>query len=279
MPVQAAAPQGGTWHERGVALRATAGFVGRPADRPAAAGGDRRRARLPDRDPSAGPGLHAHAGRPAGGRARRSSSTTAFRRRVLPPAAPHGHADVPSRPPGRPDPLAGRRAKRTSPRTSTSPASRWRRRRRAAVLGYTTQARFLINCGLLSICWRRAWPRPAGERTAAQRLVAEHEMGELFKVIGFRWALKSSGSTSRNRSTPKTLPASTRPTWTTMCSSFVTRKSRRASSRFQPPVRAAADPCAQAVPAGGPSGNFDRLQHQGGRRADRPGRRRSLLAF
>ncbi|WP_353091684.1 SAM-dependent methyltransferase [Methylibium sp.] len=50
-----------------------------------------------------------------------------------------------------------------------------------AVLGYTTQARFLMNCGLLDDL------RSADLRaiTAAQKLLTEHEMGELFKVIGF----------------------------------------------------------------------------------------------
>jgi SAM-dependent MidA family methyltransferase len=49
------------------------------------------------------------------------------------------------------------------------------------VLGYTTQAHFLINCGLLEML------HGADARTlaAAQKLLAEHEMGELFKVIGF----------------------------------------------------------------------------------------------
>jgi SAM-dependent MidA family methyltransferase len=48
------------------------------------------------------------------------------------------------------------------------------------VLGYTSQARFLINCGLAQIM------QDAGlqERIAAQRLINEHEMGELFKVVG-----------------------------------------------------------------------------------------------
>ncbi|MFD0669174.1 class I SAM-dependent methyltransferase [Ramlibacter sp. MAHUQ-53] len=48
------------------------------------------------------------------------------------------------------------------------------------VLGYTTQARFLINCGLVE----RMADASLQERVAAQRLVHEHEMGELFKVIG-----------------------------------------------------------------------------------------------
>ncbi len=48
-------------------------------------------------------------------------------------------------------------------------------------LGYTTQARFLMNCGLV----QRLAQAPLAERIAGQRLLAEHEMGELFKVIGF----------------------------------------------------------------------------------------------
>ena len=48
------------------------------------------------------------------------------------------------------------------------------------VVGYTSQARFLMNCGLLELM--------AGAdlraRAAAQKLLTEHEMGELFKVLG-----------------------------------------------------------------------------------------------
>ncbi|MDB5861933.1 MAG: hypothetical protein JWQ76_5622, partial [Ramlibacter sp.] len=49
------------------------------------------------------------------------------------------------------------------------------------VLGYTTQAHFLINCGLVPLLEHAS----LAERTAAQRLITEHEMGELFKVIAF----------------------------------------------------------------------------------------------
>jgi SAM-dependent MidA family methyltransferase len=49
------------------------------------------------------------------------------------------------------------------------------------VLGYTSQARFLLNCGLLA----RMEAGSVAERAMAARLVHEHEMGELFKVIGF----------------------------------------------------------------------------------------------
>ena len=48
------------------------------------------------------------------------------------------------------------------------------------VLGYCTQARFLMNCGLLE----RLEEAPTVQRVQAQKLIMEHEMGELFKVIG-----------------------------------------------------------------------------------------------
>ncbi len=47
------------------------------------------------------------------------------------------------------------------------------------VLGYTNQAHFLINCGLVDLMQAATLP----VRSAAQRLILEHEMGELFKVI------------------------------------------------------------------------------------------------
>lgn len=47
------------------------------------------------------------------------------------------------------------------------------------VLGYTSQARFLINCGLVYRLQEASLP----ERAAAQKLITEHEMGELFKVL------------------------------------------------------------------------------------------------
>ncbi len=48
------------------------------------------------------------------------------------------------------------------------------------VLGYTNQAHFLINCGLVDAMQTAPLP----ERVAAQKLILEHEMGEFFKVIG-----------------------------------------------------------------------------------------------
>lgn len=52
------------------------------------------------------------------------------------------------------------------------------------VLGYTSQARFLLNCGLLEGLPDGAELPALAARAAAARLVHEHEMGELFKVLG-----------------------------------------------------------------------------------------------
>ena len=49
------------------------------------------------------------------------------------------------------------------------------------VLGYTSQGRFLINCGLLDGMEEATF----ADRAMVQKLVNEHEMGELFKVIAF----------------------------------------------------------------------------------------------
>jgi SAM-dependent MidA family methyltransferase len=49
------------------------------------------------------------------------------------------------------------------------------------VLGYCTQARFLMNCGLL----QKMQLLTPMQRGLAAKLATEHEMGELFKVIGF----------------------------------------------------------------------------------------------
>ena len=48
------------------------------------------------------------------------------------------------------------------------------------VLGYTSQAHFLMNCGLIQHMEVADLPT----RAQAQKLIMEHEMGELFKVIG-----------------------------------------------------------------------------------------------
>jgi SAM-dependent MidA family methyltransferase len=60
------------------------------------------------------------------------------------------------------------------------------------VLGYTSQARFLMNCGLLGLL------EGADLRTTAhaQKLLTEHEMGELFKVIGLARGCEASFTTA-----------------------------------------------------------------------------------
>ncbi len=47
------------------------------------------------------------------------------------------------------------------------------------VLGYTNQAHFLMNCGIVDLMHAAALP----VRATAQALILEHEMGELFKVV------------------------------------------------------------------------------------------------
>jgi SAM-dependent MidA family methyltransferase len=48
------------------------------------------------------------------------------------------------------------------------------------VLGYTTQAHFLLNCGLIELLKEN---RSSASASAAHRLLSEAEMGELFKVL------------------------------------------------------------------------------------------------
>ena len=49
------------------------------------------------------------------------------------------------------------------------------------VAGYTSQARFLLNCGIGELMERAS----LRARAEAAMLLNEHEMGELFKVIAF----------------------------------------------------------------------------------------------
>jgi SAM-dependent MidA family methyltransferase len=55
-----------------------------------------------------------------------------------------------------------------------------------SVAGFATQARFLINCGILDALSRRGDPQSAAylrEAAAVQKLLSPAEMGELFKVL------------------------------------------------------------------------------------------------
>jgi SAM-dependent MidA family methyltransferase len=56
----------------------------------------------------------------------------------------------------------------------------------ADVLGYTSQGRFLLNCGLIAMLDGA----DLRAKNAAHRLIAEHEMGELFKVVLFTRGLQ-----------------------------------------------------------------------------------------
>ena len=58
-----------------------------------------------------------------------------------------------------------------------------------SVLGYTSQGRFLINCGLLDVA-KGAGPL---ENAMLGKLVNEHEMGELFKVLALAPAASVQG--------------------------------------------------------------------------------------
>jgi SAM-dependent MidA family methyltransferase len=53
------------------------------------------------------------------------------------------------------------------------------------LLGYTNQAQFLLNCGLLDdlAALKSGSPAYFKAASAVQKLIAPHEMGELFKVI------------------------------------------------------------------------------------------------
>ncbi|MGE0349568.1 class I SAM-dependent methyltransferase [Hydrogenophaga sp.] len=57
------------------------------------------------------------------------------------------------------------------------------------VIGYTSQGRFLLNCGLID----QARDADAKHNALMQRLVNEHEMGELFKVIALAPSASSAG--------------------------------------------------------------------------------------
>ncbi|MDE2092432.1 MAG: SAM-dependent methyltransferase [Burkholderiales bacterium] len=60
------------------------------------------------------------------------------------------------------------------------------------VRGYTTQAHFLINCGVLDLLQGADLQTIAN----AQKLLTEHEMGELFKVIGFATGCEAAFATA-----------------------------------------------------------------------------------
>ncbi len=78
-----------------------------------------------------------------------------------------------------PDPLADVGAKDITAHVNFTAMALAAQEAGLEVLGYTTQAHFLINCGLLS----KLELLPQMARAQAAKLMMEHEMGELFKVL------------------------------------------------------------------------------------------------
>lgn len=186
MPVALLHFDGAHWLERGVALGAAGGFVF--ADRPTTL--------RPPREAEAVPGTTTELQRQGEAFVRTLASTlgrgAAFFIDYGFPAAEFHH---PQRTGGTlmchrahradPDPLADPGEKDITAHVDFTGIALAGQDAGLAVLGYTSQARFLINCGLpvdleaavAAGDWRAV--------AAAQKLLNEHEMGELFKVIGF----------------------------------------------------------------------------------------------
>lgn len=193
MPVKLLARVGGAWHERGVALRVPGDAVGQGTQPGSAfAWSDRPTALRP---PVEIPGehdylteIHPQAQAFIRTLADRLTAGAAF---FLDYGFPESEYYHPQRHMGTvmchrghladPDPLDAPGEKDITAHVDFSGIALAAQEAGLPVLGYASQARFLINCGLV----QRLEPASLGERTAAQRLIAEHEMGELFKVIAF----------------------------------------------------------------------------------------------
>lgn len=182
MPVKLLARVGGAWHERGVALQGDALAW---ADRPTGL-----------RPPVAIPGPHDYV-------TEIHPQAEAFMRtladRLVTGAAffldygfPESEYYHPQRHMGTvmchrghmadPDPLEAPGEKDITAHVDFSGVALAAQEAGLPTLGYASQGRFLINCGLVTMLEGASLQ----ERVAAQRLIAEHEMGELFKVIAFQ---------------------------------------------------------------------------------------------
>ena len=62
-----------------------------------------------------------------------------------------------------------------------------------AVLGYTSQGRFLLNCGVLDALLPVNEAQALRDNSFVHKLVMEHEMGELFKVLALAPATSAEG--------------------------------------------------------------------------------------
>jgi SAM-dependent MidA family methyltransferase len=182
MPVQLLAFDGHHWHERGVALDAGGAFAWR--DRPTSA--------RPPHDAAWSPGtvteIHPQAEAFVASIAQALRRGAAFFIDYGFPADEYYH---PQRSTGTlmchrahradSDPLADAGDKDITAHVNFSGIALAGQDAGFDVLGYTSQARFLLNNGIADALVGAE----ARERAAAQKLVAEHEMGELFKVIAF----------------------------------------------------------------------------------------------
>jgi SAM-dependent MidA family methyltransferase len=190
MPVQLLVRTGGVWHERGVALDAAGALVW--ADRPTAL-----RPPLPiEDDHDYLTEIHPQAEAFVRTLAERLQRGAAF---FLDYGFPEGEYYHPQRHMGTlichrahrsdGDPLADLGTKDITAHVNFTGIALAAQDAGMDVLGYTSQGRFLINCGLLDLA------RDAGARENAmmQKLVNEHEMGELFKVLAFAPAASSAG--------------------------------------------------------------------------------------
>ena len=187
MPVQLLAFDGAQWFERGVVLGPSTGPAG-----PAFAWGHRPTALRPPFDAAFPPGavveIHPQAEAFISTLAERLTRGAAFFIDYGFPEAEYYH---PQRSGGTlmchrahradADPLVDVGAKDITAHVNFTALALAAQNAGLDVLGYTTQAHFLMNCGVLDLL------QGADLRTTAntQKLLTEHEMGELFKVIAF----------------------------------------------------------------------------------------------
>jgi SAM-dependent MidA family methyltransferase len=182
MPVQLLAFDGQRWHEHGVALDAEGGFTW--SDRPTALAPPHEGSYLPGTVTE----VHARAEAFAAGLAQWLRLGAAFFIDYGFPAAEYYH---PQRAGGTlmchrahradSEPLVDVGDKDITAHVNFTGIALAGQDAGLDVLGYTSQARFLLNCGIGDLLQRA----DLRERAAAQKLLTEHEMGELFKVIGF----------------------------------------------------------------------------------------------
>jgi SAM-dependent MidA family methyltransferase len=192
MPVQLLHWDGRAWHERGVGLAGTGGGAGGgDADLPCFVWVDRPTALRPPVEAPFVPGsvteIHPQAEAFVRTLAAAMGRAAAFFIDYGFPDAEYYH---PQRTGGTlmchrahradADPLADVGAKDITAHVDFSGIALAAQDAGLSVLGYTSQARFLVNCGLPALMAAAELPA----RHAARRLIDEHEMGELFKVIG-----------------------------------------------------------------------------------------------